>query len=129
MRKALLATVLVAALGVTSMALAGSGGGTPALRVTKMRPLQVSGAGFKPGERVSVTVLVSFKKWRKPAVATAAGRFSAVFRGAGVDQCTSFVVSARGDRGSRAHVRNRALADCPDVDLGNGLGEGGGVAR
>ena len=129
MRKALIATVLVAALGATSMALAGSGGGTPALRVTKMRPLHVSGVGFKPGERVTVTVFASFKKWRKPAVATAAGRFSAVFRGAGVDQCTAFLVSARGDRGSRAHVRNRALADCPDVDLGNPNAEGGGIAR
>jgi hypothetical protein len=78
------------------------------------RPLAVAGTGFAPGESVRVVATVGEKQGVRIRTATTAGRFGAAFRGFVVDPCTTFVVRARGTRGSRAVLVAKSLAECPE---------------
>jgi hypothetical protein len=79
-----------------------------------MRPLAVAGTGFVPGESVRVVATVRDERFVRVRTARPAGRFGAAFRGVSVDRCTSFVVRARGARGSRAVLVSKSLAECPE---------------
>lgn len=115
MRKALLIAALLGIVGVSGLA-AGSSGSLPKLRIVTAPPLQVAGTGFKPGEQVKIVLFVSPKKWMKEMRAGISGRFVVTFSRPFVDRCSTFTVNARGDLGSRASVRSRPRADCPEPD-------------
>jgi hypothetical protein len=82
----------------------------PAVRVAAMSPFTVAGTHFVPGERVRVVV-----EARGPHVRTVtarpSGRFTAVFRGISIPDCTGYIVFATGDRGSRARIS--LMPECP----------------
>jgi hypothetical protein len=70
----------------------------PKLTITNMNPLQVAGRGFKPRERV----VLSVGQRRRAVTADAGGRFSVRF---GRAMCSGGTISAVGSKGSRAAVR------------------------
>jgi hypothetical protein len=68
----------------------------PALAVTRISPLTITGRGFKPGERIAVTMN---GVGRKRVVATRTGTFSVRM---GVGRCNGGTIVAVGSKGSRA---------------------------
>jgi hypothetical protein len=112
MKRRLAATTVVLAAGAVVLAAlaAGERGETdsaaakPRLSVD-LTPLVVVGTGFKAGETVRVTVRGVALASRSDK-ASAAGRISVRFPGARLEQCPKYlVITATGDKGSRAQVR------------------------
>jgi hypothetical protein len=76
------------------------------LRVADLRPLAVSGSGFRAGETVRVTAITDAGAGAKSAETGAAGRFGMRFPKLKLDGCPNYLISARGDKGSRATQRS-----------------------
>jgi hypothetical protein len=71
------------------------------LTVPSRSPVVVRGTGFHASERVTVTVTVAAKSThRKVVTAGARGNIRAAFPGFSIGYCESYVVRARGNRGS-----------------------------
>jgi hypothetical protein len=101
--------VVLAAIATGERGDAGSTGATPRLSVD-LRPLAVGGTGFRPSETVRITVRGDVASSRT-AKANAAGRISMRFPGVRVEQCPKLlIVTAIGDKGSRAQVRRMPAA-------------------
>jgi hypothetical protein len=84
--------------------------------VSARSPLEISGSGFKPNERVTVTVAVSGgERFDQAAAANNAGSFVVRCTGSatGNGRCPGMFVKAAGDRGSTASWRSVA-DDCAD---------------
>jgi hypothetical protein len=109
MRRWLIATSAVAAGAVTLAALAaGQRGDTgsaakPRLSVD-FTPFVVAGSGFRAGETVRVIVRGAVASTRT-AKASGAGRISVRFPGLGDDCPRYLIITATGDKGSRAQFR------------------------
>jgi hypothetical protein len=111
MRRWLIATSAVVAAGaVTLAALAASerggndsAGAKPRLSVD-FAPFVVAGNGFRTGETVRVVVRGAVASTRT-AKASGAGRFSVRFPGLTEDCPRFLIVTATGDKGSRAQLR------------------------
>jgi hypothetical protein len=76
------------------------------LRVADLRPLAVFGSGFRAGETVRVTAITDAGAGAKSAETGAAGRFGMRFPKLKLDGCPNYLISARGDKGSRATLRS-----------------------
>ena len=76
------------------------------LRLADLRPLAVSGTGFRAGETVRVTAITGVGAGTKNDQAGAAGRIDVRFPRLKLDRCPSYLISARGDKGSRATLRS-----------------------
>jgi hypothetical protein len=72
----------------------------PAISVTRIIPITVTGTGFKPAERVKVVVR-SPAVHQKTVTASRRGRFTVIFRTA-TNKCTAIHALATGNKGSRA---------------------------
>jgi hypothetical protein len=115
MRRRLIAASAVVAAGaviLTALAAAqrGETEGTdakPRLSID-LAPFAVAGTGFKPGETVRITVRGTTVGSSRSSKASAGGRISVRFPGVHLDQCGRghlIIVTAIGDKGSRAQVR------------------------
>jgi hypothetical protein len=110
----MLRVALVAAVVLfPAYALSDAGGGTsPAaaaktrLHVVTLRPLAVLGTGFHAGESVRVTVRTDAGAGARSDEAGAAGRIGVRFPRLKLGRCPTYVISARGDEGSRATLRS-----------------------
>jgi hypothetical protein len=71
------------------------------LAVTATSPMSVQGTGFRPTERVTVTVMAK-DTGRKTVTANAQGRFTVRFPGVSIQRCEGYVIRAKGTRGSLA---------------------------
>lgn len=101
--------VLLAAIAAGERGDAGSTGAKPRLSVD-LTPFAVGGIGFQPGETVRILVRGGAASSRT-AKANAAGRISMRFPGVRIEQCPKLlVVTAIGDKGSRAQVRRMPAA-------------------
>ena len=99
--------VVVAALVAAVPALAAG----PSVRVATS-PFTVRGVGFGSAERVTVYVAAGAER-SKTVVAARGGTFVVRFPSLGVGACSSYVVRAIGNRGSRASVRHiRTREEC-----------------
>jgi hypothetical protein len=110
MRRWLIATSAVVAAGVVTLAAlaAGQRGDTgsaakPRLSVD-FTPFVVAGSGFRAGETVRVIVRGAVASTRT-AKASGAGRISVRFPGLGDDCPRYLIITATGDKGSRAQFR------------------------
>ena len=107
MRRApvLLAAVSAAAAAAAVALSAGFGTqATPArLRLVEADPVTLRATGFKPNERVRITVVNDGRVRR--AVAGSGGGFTMRLPGVHVNACAGFSVTATGDRGSRASYK------------------------
>jgi hypothetical protein len=113
MKRRLAATSAVLA-GVAAVALAAlaaaergesEGAAKPRLSVD-LAPLVVGGNGFRAGETVRVTVRGDAVASTRRAKASATGRIRVRFPGLRLEQCPGYlIITAKGDKGSRAQVR------------------------
>lgn len=116
MTRAALTLLLATALAAAGCVSAKGGGQTaasprPSITVNATPPLAIRGTGFKPRERVTVTVVAT--GWaRKQAVASAGGRFTLRFQSLHPSACAGVSITADGNRGSRA-VYRRSPGLCP----------------
>jgi hypothetical protein len=76
------------------------------LRVGAVQPLLVLGGGFRAGETVRITASTDDGFGAKTATAGAAGRIGVRFRQLSLGRCPTYVISAKGNKGSRATVRS-----------------------
>jgi hypothetical protein len=74
--------------------------------VVTLRPFVVVGSGFRAGETVRITVRADAGAGSKRDAASAAGRIGVRFAGLRLGRCPEYVVAARGDKGSSAHLRS-----------------------
>ena len=87
---------------------AGAAGTKTSLAVVDESPVTVLGRGFVARERVTLRTSIAGRLHRKVVTANRLGRFTAQFDGVDV-QCSPYVVSAVGARGSRATTRKIAI--------------------
>ena len=107
--------------------------GRPTLQVVKRAPFVVRGTGFRPSERVTVT-LAGEAAVRRSVTAAASGDFTVTFAGISARRCGTYGFHAAGDRGSAASVRLRTECPPPQVDEPRmpsdpGAGKTGGGGR
>jgi hypothetical protein len=96
--------VIVTAFAAGQQGDSDSAGAKPRLSID-LSPLAVGGTGFKPGETVRITVR-GLSVPTRSVKASAAGRISMRFPGARMGDCPRLViVTAIGDKGSRAQFR------------------------
>jgi len=103
------------ALLLTSLALAvpaASAAAVPSLQSVATRPLAVHGAGFRPSERVTVTVASPGGVRVHVVRATRSGSFTTRFTAVWLDRCARWSVTARGRAGSLAVLRPGRFVDC-----------------
>jgi hypothetical protein len=74
-------------------------------------PVAFRGTGFKPGERVRISVYAGERATKRTA-AGARGRFVVRFAGLDPNACSGFSALAVGNEGSRASFK-RAPGMCP----------------
>jgi NhaP-type Na+/H+ or K+/H+ antiporter len=101
--------VLLAALAAAERGETEGAAAKPRLSID-LAPLVVAGSGFRAGETVRITVRGVAVASRSDT-ASAAGRISVRFPGVRLDQCPKFlVITATGDKGSRAQLRRMPAA-------------------
>jgi hypothetical protein len=86
----------------------------PAVRVTDHHPLVVRGASFRPGERVTV-VLVLEGRHARTVRAGRSGSFVARFAEY-ADLCTAYTVRALSGGSVRAAIQHRPARSCAALD-------------
>lgn len=98
-----LAALVLLVLALLPVAASGS---TRTARVTlpSRSPVTVQGTGFRPSERVAVTVSAKTTH-RKSVTASRRGAFRTTFPGFSIGYCEAFAVRAKGSRGSSAFVK------------------------
>jgi hypothetical protein len=106
----LLALVIALVLPFTALTAGGvSEGGSaakPQLRVVDLTPFAVVGTGFRAGETVRVTVRAEGDSVAATGEAGATGRVAVRFPRMRLGTCPTYVIAARGDKGSRAGLRS-----------------------
>ena len=85
---------------------------TPRLGVST-DPFVVRGTGFKPGERVKVTLISGGGYFVHTTVALRRGTFAVRFARA-TESCAGYVATARGNEGTRASVK--VTRECGSVN-------------
>jgi hypothetical protein len=100
-------TVLATTLSIlaASFAVAATASG-PSVRLVDRAPLTLRGAGFVPGERLTVTISAHGQRTRHPD-ATSTGRFTVALQGVSLGACEVLVVRVAGAAGDRAALRLR----------------------
>ena len=109
MRKVL---TLIAVATVAAMSAASAGAGSSSsLKLVRMHPLVVAGAGFHAGEHVRVTVYSKITRVER-TTATSRGAFRTSLGNVPVGRCSGFRVVAVGNLGSRATLKRTPLPAC-----------------
>ena len=115
MKRILIASSLIAAIGIGGVAWAspstGSGITGPGLVIQETGPLTVRGLNFDPAERVTLTARAGVQgealSGRVARTAGRSGGFIAVFPDVKVDDCQGLSVRAVGSDGSHASISRR----------------------
>jgi hypothetical protein len=81
------------------------------VRIVKLSPLTMRGTGFKPTERVTVT-LSGGAAGTVRATATAAGTLTVSFRKAKVTGCTAYTLRVVGAAGTKVTFKRTVVASC-----------------
>ena len=99
--KTFIATTLCLVAGLSAGAAAAN---APTVRLVARAPVALRGAGFAPGERLTVTVIAHGQRLRHPA-ASSTGSFSVVLADMKLGRCDSIRVSVTGSTGDHAGLR------------------------
>jgi hypothetical protein len=78
----------------------------PQLRVVATKPLAVVGTGFRPGETVRVSAHTDDGDGSRLGTAGRAGRLGMRFPSLNLGRCATYLIVARGNKGSRATLRS-----------------------
>jgi hypothetical protein len=106
--------VLAALLGVLLCAVAATApaAATKAtVRIVKLSPLTIRGTGFKPAERVTVTLSAGAAGSAR-GIATAAGTVTVTIPKAKVTACTAYTLRAVGAAGTKVTFKRTVAASC-----------------
>jgi hypothetical protein len=106
--------VLAALLGVLLCAVAATApaAATKAtVRIVKLSPLTIRGIGFKPAERVTVTLSAGATGSAR-GIATAAGTVTVTIPKAKVTACTAYTLRAVGANGTKVTFKRTVAASC-----------------
>jgi hypothetical protein len=79
---------------------------TPSVQLTDRSPVTVRVAGFKPHERVRLTVL-SGRRWTRTGTTSATGGLVITFPGTRLARCAIYRLEAAGPRGELAWYQSR----------------------
>jgi hypothetical protein len=114
MALSLVATAVLSSVMLAGAAAAGAGKPSPALRITTLDPVHVTGRHFRPSERVRLVATSNGESIRRTLRATRSGAFRATFVQIKiVDRCSAdLLLQAVGGRGSRA-VAKLPQVQCP----------------
>jgi hypothetical protein len=102
-----LLALLLAGSGETAVAAATKA----TLKVLKLKPFTIRGAGFKSGERVSITLSAGASGTAR-GTATATGSLTVSFPKAKVTACTAYTLRAVGAAGTRVTFKRTVTASC-----------------
>ena len=108
------AAVFAALLGILLGAVATVATAAPAkatLKVVKLKPLTIRGSGFKPVERVTVTLSAGAAGTAK-GTATAAGVLTVSVPKVKVTACTAYTLRAVGSAGTRVTFKRTVATSC-----------------
>lgn len=94
---------------------AGGSSARPQLAVFDTKPFAVRGLNFRVGERVRVVLRSEGNVYTRNPTASSTGRFVARFASVSFDDCSPYVVSALGAKGSRAGKRYVPM--CPPLGV------------
>jgi hypothetical protein len=113
------AAVVVALLGlllgaVATAAPAPAAAAKATLRIVKLSPLTIRGTGFKPSERVTLTLSAGATGTVR-GTATSTGTVTVSFPKAKVAACTAYTLRAVGAAGTRVTVKRTVSASCKPV--------------
>jgi hypothetical protein len=78
----------------------------PQLRVVATQPLAVMGTGFRPGETVRVSAHTDDGDSSRVGKAGRAGRLGMRFPSLSLGRCPTYLITAKGGKGSRATLRS-----------------------
>lgn len=78
----------------------------PQLRVVATKPLAIVGIGFRPEESVRVSAHTDEGDGSRLGTAGRAGRLGMRFPSLYLDRCATYLIAARGSKGSRATLRS-----------------------
>ena len=81
------------------------------VKIVKLSPLTIRGSGFKPTERVTVTLSAGAAGTAR-AIATAAGVVTVSLRRAKVTACTAYTLRAVGSAGTKVTFKRTVAASC-----------------
>jgi hypothetical protein len=108
------AAVVAALLGVLLGAVAAAAPAAAAkasVRIVKLTPLTVRGTGFKPAERVTLTLSAGAAGTAR-GTATAAGVLTVSFPKTKVTACTAYTLRAVGAAGTKVTFRRTVTSSC-----------------
>lgn len=106
-----LTVCLVATVSLAAAPAPGAVGQKPRVVVLDEAPFTVRGLNFRAAERVRVVVRVDGTAYSRRVTTTERGRFTVRFGTIEVGACTGYVVSATGNKGSRAGLK--FVPECP----------------
>ena len=109
-RAAVFAALLAILVGAVATA-ATAAAAKATVRIVKLSPLTIRGAGFKPAERVTLTLSAGAAGTAK-GTASAAGTLTVVFPRAKVTACTAYTLRAVGAAGTRVTFKRTVTASC-----------------
>ncbi|HEY7178406.1 MAG TPA: hypothetical protein VH305_04460 [Gaiella sp.] len=109
-RAAALAALLALLLGALA-AVAPAAAAKATLRVVKLSPLTIRGTGFKPAERVTLTLSAGANGTAR-GTATAGGAVTVSFPKAKLTACTAYTLRAVGAAGTKATFKRTVTASC-----------------
>jgi hypothetical protein len=109
-RAAVLAALLAVLAGSIATA-APAAAAKATVKIVKLSPLTIRGAGFKPAERVTVTLSAGAAGSAR-ATATAAGVVTVSLPKAKVTACTAYTLRAVGSAGTKVTFKRTVAASC-----------------
>ena len=98
--------LLTIAAASLALAVPASAAGSPVLRI-RTAPFTVTGSGFKANEAIRIVVETP-SRYFATTRANAIGTFSVRVQGVRAPRCSSYVVRATGNRGSKAVLKYRS---------------------
>jgi hypothetical protein len=101
---------LICGLAAFTAPAAATSTASPRLAALDLAPLTVRGLNFRTRERVRVVLRVQGEVYTRRLTATMRGRFVVRYLSVTADQCTPYIVSALGSKGSRAALK--AVPEC-----------------
>src|SRR5262249_30688453 len=110
----LAAIILAGAAATTGTSAAGPRAytGSARLMLADDAPVMFRGVGFRPAERVRITVEAATRDVTRTATASAVGTFTMRVTGVDANDCQGFAATATGSKGSRATFK-RVPGQCP----------------
>ena len=95
----------------STVSVAGRASTGPSLRIVRLQPFEVRGLGFRPGDRVKVSLSAPSGGLVRFSTATRSGGFTTSFDTVTLSRCDAYAVTALDRSGTRVVLKAKPL--CP----------------